>query len=129
MTSRPARSSSSSCSGRPARCCELMRVALLHGFAGDVHAWDDVLAAWPGPGGDELVAIALPGHGGGDVAPGWSANLDTVAAAVADAGAVAVVGYSLGARLGLGLLATGRASRAVLIGVNPGLADPDRAAR
>ncbi len=87
-----------------------MRIALLHGFAGDARAWDDVVAAWPG--GDELVALALPGHGGGEVRLGWDANLDTVAAAVASAGVDAVVGYSLGARIALGLLATGRAYRA-----------------
>jgi hypothetical protein len=25
-----------------------VRIALLHGFAGDPHAWDDVIRTWPG---------------------------------------------------------------------------------
>ena len=109
-----------------------MRVALLHGFAGDPRTWDDVIAAWPRASGDvELVALALPGHDrdGDDVRPGWDANLDTVASAIADARADAVVGYSLGARVALGLLATGRVARAVLVSVNAGIADVERPAR
>ena len=52
-------------------------------------------------------------------------SLDRVAAAVDAAGAGAVVGYSLGARVALGLLAAGRAPAAVLIGVSPGLTGAD----
>ena len=100
-----------------------MRCVLLHGFTGAPAAWDAVIAAWPLP--EPPVALALPGHGGGPVAPGWDANLDRVAAAIAARGLAAapVVGYSFGARVALGLLATDRAPRAVLIGVNPGPAD------
>lgn len=101
-----------------------MQVALLHGFLGDPAVWDRV--AVPGT----TRALALPGHGGGPVRATWAANL----AAVADAiGACdVVVGYSLGARLALGLVAAGHAPRAILISVNPGLADDaaaERAAR
>jgi 2-succinyl-6-hydroxy-2,4-cyclohexadiene-1-carboxylate synthase len=103
------------------------RVALLHGFAGDPHAWDDAIAAWPP--GDELVALALPGHGGGDVRGDWNANVELVADAVAAAGAEVVIGYSLGGRVALGLLATDRIRRGVLIGVHPGLTDEERPAR
>jgi len=102
-----------------------MRCALLHGFAGSPAAWDDVIAGWQH--GSEPMAIALPGHGGGPVRASWDANLDAVARAIADCDLV--VGYSLGARVALGLVATGRAPRAVLIGVNPGIADAERAAR
>src|SRR6185369_6950562 len=40
-----------------------------------------------------------------------------------------VVGYSLGARVALGLVATRRAARAILVSVNPGLAEAERPAR
>lgn len=95
-------------------------IALVHGFAGDPSVWRDV--AIPG-----ARAIALPGHGGGLVQRGWDANLEVVASALA--GCDAVVGYSLGARIALGLVATGRIGRAVLIGVNPGISDDERPAR
>ncbi len=102
-----------------------MRLALLHGFAGGPEAWDAVVAAWPP--GDEVVPVALPGHGGGAVRASWDENLEAVAAA---SGAVdLVVGYSLGARVALGLVATGRAPRAILVSVNPGITDAERAAR
>jgi 2-succinyl-6-hydroxy-2,4-cyclohexadiene-1-carboxylate synthase len=100
-----------------------MRVPLLHGFAGDPGNWSAVIAAWSGAA--ELVPIALPGHGGGPVLPTWEANV----AAIALGDAEVVVGYSLGARVALGLLATRRIARAVLIGVNAGIADEDRPAR
>jgi 2-succinyl-6-hydroxy-2,4-cyclohexadiene-1-carboxylate synthase len=101
-------------------------IALLHGFAGDPSAWDEVLAAW----GVAARAIALPGHGAGPVRPTWEENLAAVAADTARC--EVVVGYSLGARVALGLVATGRCARAILIGVNPGLpaaAGAERAAR
>jgi 2-succinyl-6-hydroxy-2,4-cyclohexadiene-1-carboxylate synthase len=103
-----------------------VRIALLHGFAGDAHAWDDTRAAWP-TSDDELSAIALPGHGGGDVAETWRDNVVQVERAVA--GADLVVGYSLGARVALGLVVERRIERAILIGVNPGLSDGERSAR
>lgn len=98
-----------------------MRVAFLHGFAGTPEVWADVDA------GADAHAIALPGHGEDPVQPTWDANLAVVAARIGDADAV--VGYSLGARVALGLVATGRARRAVLISVNPGLDDAARPAR
>src|SRR4051812_2146210 len=102
-----------------------MRCALLHGFAGTPAAWDDVIDAWQLP--DEPLAIALPGHGGGLVQATWEQNLDTVARAVK--GFDAVVGYSLGARVALGLVSSGLVAHGVLIGVNPGVTDADRDAR
>ena len=91
-----------------------MNATLLHGFAGDASAWRDVPF--------EGIAIALPGHGGGDVRPTWDDNLAALGSHEL------VFGYSLGARVALGLFAAGRAERAILIGVNPGVVD-DRAAR
>jgi 2-succinyl-6-hydroxy-2,4-cyclohexadiene-1-carboxylate synthase len=96
--------------------------ALIHGFGGDPHAWDDVIAAWQLP--DPPRAIALPGHGGGLVLDTWDANLDVVADAIA--GCDCVVGYSLGARVALGLVVAGHCAHGVLIGVNPGITDDMR---
>ncbi len=99
-----------------------MRCALIHGFAGSPAAWGDVIAAWSLP--DEPRAIALPGHGGGPVLATWDDNLAAIADAIRDCDVV--VGYSLGARVALGLVASGRCAFAVLIGVNPGIADTER---
>jgi 2-succinyl-6-hydroxy-2,4-cyclohexadiene-1-carboxylate synthase len=96
-------------------------IGLLHGFAGDPSVWADVRVP------DAARVPMLPGHGDLPVQRGWDANL----AAVADQldGADLVVGYSLGARVALGLVATGRIAGAILIGVNPGIADDERATR
>jgi 2-succinyl-6-hydroxy-2,4-cyclohexadiene-1-carboxylate synthase len=102
-----------------------MRCALIHGFAGHPANWDEVIDAWALP--DAPLAIALPGHGGGPVLPTWDENLDAIQRMVA--GCEVVVGYSLGARVALGLVASGRSAHAVLIGVNPGIADHERAQR
>jgi 2-succinyl-6-hydroxy-2,4-cyclohexadiene-1-carboxylate synthase len=97
-----------------------MRCVLLHGFAGDPASWDDVAIE-----GDR---IPLPGHlGGGPVAPTWAANLDALAARIGRCDLV--IGYSLGARVALGLVASGHAPRGILISVNPGISDPERPAR
>lgn len=97
-----------------------VRCALLHGFAGDPANWEDVAIA-----GER---IALPGHvGGGPVAASWDANLRAIAARLA--GAEVAIGYSLGARVAIGLVAGGFVPRAVLISVNPGIADGERPAR
>jgi 2-succinyl-6-hydroxy-2,4-cyclohexadiene-1-carboxylate synthase len=97
-----------------------VRCALLHGFAGDPAVWDDV--AVPGD------RIALPGHpGGGPLADDWAANLDAIAARIGRC--ELAIGYSLGARVALGLVASGRVPRAILISVNPGISDGERPAR
>lgn len=96
-----------------------MKRALLHGFLGDPSVWDGII---------EGTAIALPGHRGGDlVSLTWAQNLDAIASLVGDCDLA--IGYSLGARVALGLLAMGAVSRAIVIGVNPGIDDRDRAAR
>ncbi len=102
-----------------------MRCALIHGFAGDPANWGEVVDHWQLP--EEPLAIALPGHGGGPVLAGWDANLATIARAIA--GCDVVVGYSLGARVALGLIANGHAAFGVLIGVNPGIAEAQRIER
>jgi 2-succinyl-6-hydroxy-2,4-cyclohexadiene-1-carboxylate synthase len=102
-----------------------MRCALLHGFAGTPSAWDDVIAAWQLP--EPPRTIALPGHGGGDVLPTWDDNIDHIARAVS--GCDVAVGYSFGARVALALVAGNHVSRAVLIGVNPGIEHSERQLR
>ena len=102
-----------------------MRCALLHGFAGVPANWDDVIASWALP--DPPTAYALPGHGGGPVLPTWDDNLAAITKAIG--GAEIVVGYSLGARVALGLVAAGRCALGVLIGLNPGINEAERASR
>lgn len=101
-----------------------VRIALLHGFAGDPSAWDATRAAAPDW---DARAIALPGHGAGPVLASWDANVAAVAAAIG--GADVVVGYSLGARVALALVAAGHAPRAILVSVNPGISDAARPER
>lgn len=97
-----------------------VRCVLLHGFAGDPASWDDVAID-----GDR---IALPGHaGGGPVERDWGSNLAAIAARIGPCDAV--IGYSLGARVGLGLVVGGHVPRGVLISGNPGIAAHERAAR
>jgi 2-succinyl-6-hydroxy-2,4-cyclohexadiene-1-carboxylate synthase len=102
-----------------------MRCALLHGFAGDPAAWGEVIDAWVLP--EEPLAVALPGHGADPVLDTWEENLDQVARAIQ--GCDVVVGYSLGARVALGLVASGRYAHGVFIGVNPGISEHEREQR
>lgn len=108
-------------------------LVLLHGFTGAPTSWDAVRAALPP--GLEVHALPLPGHAPDFPVPWlgpeaadearWSASVDALAERL-PAGSAVLVGYSLGARLALGLLAQhpARIRSALLIGVNPGLADP-----
>jgi 2-succinyl-6-hydroxy-2,4-cyclohexadiene-1-carboxylate synthase len=104
---------------RCALACAAMHAAFLHGFAGDPAGWADIAGAGS--------RVALPGHGGGPVLATWAANLDAIAETIGACDVV--VGYSLGARVALGLVAAGRVPRAILVGVNPGLDDSEREAR
>ncbi len=110
-----------------------MIAILLHGFTGDRTTWDVVREHWQPelPPSSSLVALDLPGHGDGPpVRDGWLANLQAVRELAGPLLPEAVViGYSLGARVALGLLAEGMARRAILIGVNPGLSPSQRAQR
>lgn len=87
-------------------------IGYLHGFLGAPDVWGPV----------EGTALAMP-----PIAATWRAQLATIAELLGPV--EAVVGYSLGARLALGLVAEGFAPRAVLISVNPGIADAERPAR
>ncbi len=104
-----------------------MDLCLLHGFAQPPSAWAEVVAALAG--GLAVRTCPTPGHDPElPVAPDWDGSIAALATWL-PAGAL-VVGYSFGARLALGLLAADAIAGAILIGVNPGLADPaSRAAR
>jgi 2-succinyl-6-hydroxy-2,4-cyclohexadiene-1-carboxylate synthase len=113
----------------PGTSLSTMITFLLHGFSGDKSSWDEVIRHWQPD--QPPVAIDLPGHGGcPQVQDGWTANLHAIGHAIGPALADAtVVGYSLGARVALGLVVAGLAKRAVLVSVNPGLAAHERPAR
>jgi 2-succinyl-6-hydroxy-2,4-cyclohexadiene-1-carboxylate synthase len=108
-------------------------IVLLHGFTGSPQSWADVIARLPGRvdaepilGHDQGLAAARPG--------GFLGEVDRLAERIrvrAD-GPVHLVGYSLGARLALGLLCRHPAgvASATLVGGSPGLSDePARVAR
>lgn len=77
--------------------------------------------------------MLLPGHTVAKlparaVLPTWQDNLDVLARDLA--GYELAIGYSLGARVALGLVAMGTIPRAILIGLNPGLTtDAERTER
>ncbi len=105
-----------------------MKRALLHGFLGDPSVWTGIIAGDPTAARTGDILVALPGHIGGDpVAPTWAQNLDAIAQRVR--GCDVAIGYSLGARVALGLLAMGAVPRVVLISVNPGIDEKSRDAR
>jgi 2-succinyl-6-hydroxy-2,4-cyclohexadiene-1-carboxylate synthase len=101
-----------------------MRVVALHGFANTHTQWDDVAATLPSS--IELVPIALPGHVDGPQAfTTWSDNIAVLAEAILGRIAMReislIVGYSLGARIALGLLEHGWRVPVVLVSAHPGL--------
>jgi 2-succinyl-6-hydroxy-2,4-cyclohexadiene-1-carboxylate synthase len=95
-----------------------VRIALIHGFANTPDVWSGIA---------DGARVALPGHGEDSVRPTWDENLDAIAERVGEVDCV--VGYSLGARVALGLVATGRVPHGVLISVNPGIDDDAREPR
>jgi 2-succinyl-6-hydroxy-2,4-cyclohexadiene-1-carboxylate synthase len=104
-------------------------VALLHGFTQTGRLWGRFGEALSDS--YTLIAIDLPGHGGSDDV---RADLPTSARLVADAirgaigdAACGLIGYSLGARVGLHVLTQTdlSISRAALIGATGGIEDPD----
>jgi 2-succinyl-6-hydroxy-2,4-cyclohexadiene-1-carboxylate synthase len=99
----------------------------LHGLLGTPALFDPLAAKLRG---HRVLALALPGHGQPFVAPqDFAATADWLAAQL-PAEPVDVVGYSLGGRLALALLAhhPDRVRRAVILSAHPGLA-LDRDAR
>lgn len=103
-----------------------LAVALLHGFSGSPESWEGVAATLPPA--TRVVAPSLIGHGTreDETVTGFEAEVDRIAhllrAGDSDS-SFHVVGYSLGARIALGLLVRhpGPFARATLIGGQPGL--------
>lgn len=99
----------------------MKRLLLLHGFTGAPDAWDAVRAELPAA---QVEVPFLVGHGTPQAAPEVStfeAEVDRLAARLD--GPFVVAGYSLGARLGLGLLVRHpqRVQAAVLLSGSAGL--------
>jgi len=101
-------------------------LVLLHGFVGRPESFTALAGLLPSC--NPTVAISLPGHD--DLLPpdprgGFAGAVGGIARAVQELGGAGVdlVGYSMGARLALGLLVErpGLVRRATLIGVHPGL--------
>jgi len=104
-----------------------MPVVMLHGFAGGPESFAEVIAQLPL--GWKVWAPGLPGHlGEPPPSGGFEAAVDGIAARIEEEVScpVHLVGYSMGARVALGLAARHPAlvGRATLIGVQPGLPDP-----
>jgi 2-succinyl-6-hydroxy-2,4-cyclohexadiene-1-carboxylate synthase len=113
-------------------------VVLLHGFSGSPESWDGVAGALPSS--TKVFAPALLGHGspldGADEAvTGFQAEVDRIAELLRGREGDTrfhLVGYSLGARIALGLLVRHQPlfTSALLIGGQPGLQlEQERAGR
>jgi 2-succinyl-6-hydroxy-2,4-cyclohexadiene-1-carboxylate synthase len=110
-------------------------LVLLHGFTGSPLSWAAVARALPA--GGAVVAPSLPGHHPElPVARGFAANVERMAEILAEiladlAQPCHLVGYSLGARVALGLaLGHGHlVARLTLIGGHPGLSSEAERAR
>ena len=103
----------------------------LHGFTGSPRSWDFL----PHQPTVRRFVPALVGHSGSAAGPDvvdFEAEVDRLARLSAEANPLHVVGYSLGARLALGLAIRhpSRVARLTLISGHPGLdSDSERAAR
>lgn len=103
----------------------------LHGFTGSPRSWDFL----PDAPNTRRFVPALVGHVGSAAGPeviDFESEIDRLARLSAQANSLHVVGYSLGARLALGvaLRHPARVSRLTLIGAHPGLSsDAERAER
>ena len=96
---------------------------MLHGFSGSPASWDGLIS-------DDDVALELVGHGG-PLSKSFAWEVERIAGEIAAraTGGVQLVGYSMGARIALGVACSHRdlIERLILVGVHPGFAD--RAAR
>lgn len=108
-----------------------MTTLALHGFTGSARSWD-FLGPRVGP---PLLTPTLVGHAGSDASDSLSsfeAEVTRLAQLLPAAGAAHVLGYSLGARLALGIAlhAPERVARLTLVSGHPGLgSEAERSAR
>ncbi|MEM7674414.1 MAG: alpha/beta fold hydrolase [Myxococcota bacterium] len=104
---------------------------LLHGFGGSPEAWRSVIDAWPSHEARPLfITPRQPGHGAPiDTVEHFEDAVNALAADLPDR--FHLVGYSLGGRLALGLVAQhpSRVVSLTLIGAHPGLDASARPAR
>jgi 2-succinyl-6-hydroxy-2,4-cyclohexadiene-1-carboxylate synthase len=119
---------------------DIVPIVLLHGFLGTPSAWHEVLRFLEPAG--PIECVALPGHGTPPWVPGMNGALNgdrslrgrTSCTTFDEAiGAIAarlparahLVGYSMGARVALGVAArhADRVASLVLVGLHPGLED------
>lgn len=97
------------------------RVFALHGFAGSPATFDSLARTLPDV---EITAPLLFGHGADSEAASFDEEVERLASLVPRT-PTTLLGYSLGGRLGLALLARGVPfERAVIIGGAPGLTTP-----
>lgn len=105
-------------------------LCLLHGFTGHPASFQKVLAQLPLQ--TRVVCPVLPGHDGSEPSPGAAPDFQSAVDRLADElraahlGPLHLCGYSLGARVALGLLVSHPElfAGATLISVHPGLTDP-----
>jgi 2-succinyl-6-hydroxy-2,4-cyclohexadiene-1-carboxylate synthase len=108
-----------------------VKLVCLHGFTGSPHSWDFLGDLRTPP----TITPALVGHAGSAAGAGvlrFEDEVDRLATLAADAASLHVVGYSLGARLALGIALRhpSRVARLTLISAHPGLAtESERALR
>jgi 2-succinyl-6-hydroxy-2,4-cyclohexadiene-1-carboxylate synthase len=99
----------------------------LHGFLGDETSLAPIAAELAAPFA-RVDAVTLPGHGDAPWDPSWRWNsvIDDLCARLEPDGATVLVGYSMGARVGLSLVLARPEcfAGAVLVGVDPGIEDP-----
>lgn len=105
-------------------------LTLIHGFAGSLHTWDELIPELVPH--FRLLLVDLPGHGGTPIPREGDLNLERLGAALgqlirnAAEGPAMLCGYSMGGRVALhaALYAPEYVTALGLIGASPGIEDP-----
>lgn len=99
-------------------------LVLLHGFTGSPESFESLIRELPN---HKILAPALLGHADAPLTSRtWDEEIDRIAAILrAERGPLRLVGYSMGGRIALGLLARhpSLVLSAILIGASPGIAE------
>lgn len=100
-------------------------LVLLHGFTGSPASFESLIEALPHGKNGKIIAPALLGHADAPLtSQSWDVEIDRIADILrAERGPLRLVGYSMGGRVALGILARhpDLAESAVLIGASPGI--------